>query len=662
MLRLIKIFLSSVTLISLLIALFYVYDMTNVDVNYVNRGIVNIDAKNINSSKSYKINKFLRKNYLYYRSLFSEDFYQKKLAPESQEERLKLDKKKIIKAKKSNFALPKYEVESYYSESNWLRSNGNDFSTRFSGLKKINSKNVKNLSLAWKYSSKSSNTSKEYQANVVVENGVVFTPTPNNDIVAIDGKHGKELWNFKVDDGIAAKRGMVLWKNKSEDYSRIFFTDNKSKLYSINSKNGKPIDSFGKKGFIKVGVTPIPPIIYNESLIVVTTDSVIKSYNILRGKIKWKYKLKEDKPSIIFENFNKGSPWGGFAIDKKRGLLFITTGNPQEDYIGIDRPGKNLYANSLVAFDLNKKKIRWYFQEVAHDIWNMDLAAPPILTMIKKYGLTFDVVVAVSKLGNTLIFDRDSGKPIYDIIMERAPVSTIPGERTSSYQPNIKLPEPICRNKFKIEYLTKLDKVNYKNLLERALSADTGFPNPYKIGKESLQISSCVRWAGATIDTKKNIMYVSNDQIAYMHRIVENEDRQLGYGSISEKFVDNNGYFAIEPPWGSLVALNLNNGKIVWKVPLGEYEELTKMGVPPTGTPNRAGATATAGGLVFVSGTEDKKIRAFDAVDGKILWEYKLPFMGSAPPTLYSIEDKQYMVVPAFENGGNTLLSFSITN
>ena len=159
-------------------------------------------------------------------------------------------------------------------------------------------------------------------------------------------------------------------------------------------------------------------------------------------------------------------------------------------------------------------------------------------------------------------------------------------------------------------------------------------------------------------------LILSNARIlsTYTDRILENKDHRLGYDSISEKFIDSNGYPAIEPPWGSLVALNLNNGKIVWKVPLGEYEELTKLGIPPTGTPNRAGATATAGELIFVSGTEDKKIRAFDSKNGKILWEYTLPFMGSAPPTVYLVDDKQYIVIPAFENGGNALLGFSLNN
>ena len=106
--------------------------------------------------------------------------------------------------------------------------------------------------------------------------------------------------------------------------------------------------------------------------------------------------------------------------------------------------------------------------------------------------------------------------------------------------------------------------------------------------------------------------------------------------------------------------MDLNTGKIIWQVPLGEHEELNIKNIPTTGTENRSGATATSGNLVFVSGTEDKKIRAFDSTNGRELWSYRMPFKGSAPPTVYMIDNKQYVVIPAFENNGNELFAFTI--
>jgi quinoprotein glucose dehydrogenase len=113
------------------------------------------------------------------------------------------------------------------------------------------------------------------------------------------------------------------------------------------------------------------------------------------------------------------------------------------------------------------------------------------------------------------------------------------------------------------------------------------------------------------------------------------------------RFYDQDGYPANKPPWGTLNCINLNTGKLEWKVPLGEYPALKAKGIPITGTENYGGASLTAGGLLFVSGTRDNKIRAFDKTDGKELWSAALPFAGSAAPAVYEIAGREYVVIPA---------------
>jgi len=111
------------------------------------------------------------------------------------------------------------------------------------------------------------------------------------------------------------------------------------------------------------------------------------------------------------------------------------------------------------------------------------------------------------------------------------------------------------------------------------------------------------------------------------------------------RFVTSQGYPAVEPPWGTLNAIDMNTGETQWQVSLGRFEELKSKGIPPTGTENYGGSVNTKSGLIFIAATRDEKIRAFDKEHGKVLWEYKLPFGGYATPAVYEVDGKEFIVV-----------------
>ena len=653
-------FISIISVTILIFSLFLV-DAADFDTNYTNRSKIEFSYIHLNSRHSFKFAGFLKKNYFYFYELFFKESFEKRWSVESKNERLKLPETKLVKAKKNNFSKQLYNLEDYQNQLNWTRSHGNYFSTRFSNLKRINTNNIKELKLAWIYEPKpSSKSQKENQANIIYSNGKVFLPDVENNLVALNAKDGNIIWEFNVESGIAAKRGLILWKKNNDDESdsRIFFTNNRDHLFSINL-NGEPNKDFGNNGKIKVGLTPLPPVIYKGELIVVTTDNIIKSYDIDTGKIKWKFKVNKTKNSLLYANFFKGSPWGGLSLDTKRGLLFFTTGNPSPWHTGIFRKGDNLYANSVVAFDLNQKDIKWYFQEVPHDVWNYDLAAPPILTMVKREGKYVDVVVSISKLGNVIILDRETGEPMFDIHYRLAPTSNIPGERTAPYQIEIKLPEKICRSEFKEKYLTNFDQEFKKRFINESKNYNFGYPSPPQLGKKTISIGSCVRWAGGSVDTKNNILYITSDNQADIITINKDED-SFNYYHEWDTFTDDNGLPGIKPPWGSITSLNLNTGKVLWTKPFGNLKELEKKNIYNTGSTNRAGLTATAGNIIFASGTEDNMFRVFDSNNGEELWSYQMDSAGSAPPTIFEFEKKQFILVPAYEKEGNKVYAFTL--
>ncbi len=652
---LIVFFLSALILLILVVS----FDLSNFDSSYTNRNTITFSVNNLNSKKSKKLfkiyedvtheiaNKISKKHQDYWK-------------PEDQYLRKDLPKTKIIAKKKDNF-FPGQKIEDMEKNySNWPRSHGGHYSMRFSSLDLINRKNVEKLELAWQFNS--NDGKKGIQANPVVYEGLVYIPTPGNYIVCLDGTNGNVIWKYKPEKGYnVAKRGLLLWEDKKNKILRLYFT-NDDQLISLNAKNGKLITNFGKNGIVKIGSSPIPPVIIDDKIVVGTFRPSIEVYDVYDGKLYWKYYLRKiNKSNFKEKDFKGGVPWGGISADTNKGIVYLSTGNPKPNFVGTSRPGKNLFANSIIAYDIRNKKIIWHFQETCHDIWNNDIPSPPILTTINKYNKRIDVVISVTKLGNTIILDRYTGEPIFDYEMKIAPASKIPGEKTCKYQPSVKLPEPFARNIFKKEDVTNLNKESNKHVLSIINKSNFGFFEPYEINKDTIQYgeNGGAQWTGASVDPYKNIMFVTANNIPWIVGIQSSYDNNSNRISFVDKRAvplrDLEGYPGVKPPWGTITSINLNTGKILWQKPFGYYDKLKEKGII-TGTENFGGATATAGGLVFASGTLDKLIRAFNSETGEELWSYKLPYIGSAPPSSYEINGEQYIVIPA--SGGIILKLF----
>ena len=645
----------------ILLILFMLYDMANYDSSYLNRRSLTFSVDNLDSKKTINFVRYY--DNLYHKIAFkiSKD-YKEYWKPEKKSLRDDLPEIKIISKKKDNFLPGKKLEEIEKNFSNWPRSHGGFSSMRFSSLNQINKNNVEKLKLAWTYNSKDGKEGIE--ANPVVYDGLVYVPTPGNQIVCLDGATGKEIWRYKAKRGYqdVAKRGLLIWEDKKNNILRLYFA-NDHQLISLNAKTGKIIKSFGENGIINIkSSSPLPPTIVDDQLIIATFKPSIEAYDVFSGKLYWRYYLREvNKKTFEKRDFRGGIPWGGMSADVKKGIVYITTGNPKPNFVGTLRPGKNLYANSLIAFDVRNKKKLWHLQETCHDIWNFDIPSTPILTTINKYDKRIDVVVAVTKLGNTLILDRYTGEPIFDYEMKLAPVSKLPGEKTCDYQPSIKLPEPFARNVFKKDDVTNLSESSKEHILSILENSNYGFFQPYELNKDTIQYgdNGGAQWTGASVDPYNNIMYVTASNIPWIVGVsshINNKTGKIKYISKNAKPLrDLNNYPGVKPPWGTLTAINLNTGKIIWQVPLGYYEDLKSKGII-TGTENFGGATATAGGIVFAAGTLDKLIRAFDSENGTELWSYKLPYIGSAPPTIYEVNGDQYIIIPA--SGGTVLKIF----
>ena len=659
----------------LLFISFVIMEMASLSTKYINRALITLDVNNV---KNPQIKKIVRKaDNLYALLLLKISDEQKKHLDQTNLKYQELPDEKIILGKKSDFTINVLRKGNNLND--WHRSHGNSMSNRFSDLSLINVDNIENLDLAWKY--KFDDVKRDIQANPVIAENKIFLPTTSHQIIALNAKDGKKIWEHDV-KGTPARRGIIYWAGNDNHESRIYFCVEKE-LISLSAKNGKLIKSFGSNGIVKLKRRClVSPVIINDQLIIATFDPSLEIFNLFNGKLNWKYYLKEKK-------FNKkryggkrydysgGNPWSGISADKDRGIVFVTTGNAGYYFNGVNRPGNNKYSNSVIAIDIINKKKLWDFQEISHDIWNLDIPAPPILTSIEKNNLIIDVVVAVTKLGNTLILDRLTGEPIFDFHLKKAPLSKVPGEKTSYYQPKLKIPEPFSKQIFSEQEITNIS-VESKNFIKNKIkNSNFGFFQPHELNKKTIYYGfhGGAEWMGASINNNNGMMYLTSSNTAWETNIFLKKGKgYYKYGSSFKRLFDQDGYPGSKPPWGTLTAINLNLGKIIWQVPFGEYEELTRNGVPITGTENYGGATGTAGNLIFATGTIDKKIRAFNSINGKEVWSYKLPFSGSGPPSIYSIDDEQYVIVastgshslnigyPNLIKFGNWLYCFKLKN
>ncbi len=647
-------------------------DYKKIDIYFVNQSKVTYDIKNVNSNILKKINKIY--NQTLENILVSYFDSHKKYWNLIEDRDDNLPEYKILKRKtkftKSNNANP-------INTENWQRSHGNNSSNRFSNLKIINNENASDLEIAWIFEMKDHKG--DIQANPIIVNGIIYTPIAGGYIVAIDGKSGKLIWKSDKFTNSVARRGLLYHKNKNDKIPRIIFS-NRERLISLNANTGEFINSFGGDGQIRTGLNVTTPVVYKNNIIIVTWDRAIEVYDLYSGKTKWKLKyIKKISKRYGGKKFNNNgsNSWGGISLDEHRGILYFTTGNPHFYFDGTQRPGSNPNSCSLIAVDLEKREILWSFQETSHDIWNSDLPAPPILTSITRDNKKIDVVVTPTKRSNTLILDRLTGEPIFDFRLRKAPKSKLAGEKTSHYQPDLELPEPFGRNIFKKEDLWSYDQEFQKEIKKKYRNHNFGFYQPYELGKKTLQynFNGGAEWMGGSVDHSKSIMYVTSNNTLWetgITKIENNKSLIPKYSSNFTRALDKNGYPVIKPPWGSLTALNLNDGKIIWQIPFGEFDYLKKIGFSKTGTENFGGVTATAGNIAIATGTLDKKVYVFDSKNGEILFQKKLPFIGSAPPSTYLYEGEQYIILhssggstlkkgyPNLVNNGNVLIAFKL--
>jgi quinoprotein glucose dehydrogenase len=177
----------------------------------------------------------------------------------------------------------------------------------------------------------------------------------------------------------------------------------------------------------------------------------------------------------------------------------VATGSPHPNFIGVNHPGRNEHANSVIALDARTGRVIWSFQEIRHDIWDLDLPAPPVLVTVQRNGKRVDAVAQVTKLGNTLLLDRLTGEPLFPFRLRRAPASRLTGEKTWEYQPDIETPQPFARQVFTKDDVTDTSPQARAFVMEQIEKANFGWFEPFEEGRPTVffGIYGGAEWPGA---------------------------------------------------------------------------------------------------------------------------------------------------------------------
>ncbi len=473
---------------------------------------------------------------------------------------------------------------------------------------------------------------------------------------------------------IITNRGITYWESKDRSDRRLLFASNHA-LRAIDARTGKTILSFGNSGAVDLkeglGRNPkdltlvqstTPGRIFENLLILGSATNQgygsapgdIRAFDVLTGKVVWSFHTIPHPGEFGYETWPKdawrtvggANAWSELSLDEKRGILYAPTASAKYNFYGADRLGSNLFADCLVALDAQTGKRLWHFQMVHHDVWDYDEATAPKLLTVQHEGRSVDAVAQVSKQGFVWVFDRVTGKPLWPIEERPVPKSDMPGEETWPTQPFPTKPPPFSRQKFTVDdlspFLSPEDKARFRDDILSARNEGLFTPPGRRNTIQMPGNNGGANWGGAAANPTNGTLVVVSKDLPCLLKLVPDGDRfaMKGFGFMTA----NDGLSPIAPPWTSLTAYDLNQGMIKWSIPLGDVPTLAAKGFSNTGTQfPKLGPVITASGLIF-TGTRDRKVRAFDVRNGKLLWEKEVAMAVEGIPAIYEVNGREYIV------------------
>ena len=441
-------------------------------------------------------------------------------------------------------------------EREWRTYLGDRAASHASPLDEIDRANVSRLEVAWTYDSGglAQGGASQIQFNPLVVKGVLYGVSPSLRYFALDAATGEQLWSFDTGAEVelwTASRGAVFWEDAGDE--RLIVGAGPW-LYALDARTGRPVGSFGDGGRIDLrdglgpgvrddamGVVATTPGSLFEDLLIVggrvnevrgAAPGHVRAFDVRSGELRWTFRTipepgefgHETWPPDAWRSAGGANVWAGFSVDAERGLAFAPTGSAVFDFFGGDRAGDNLFANALVALDARSGERRWHFQAVRHDLWDRDLPAPPNLVEIERDGRRVPAVAQVTKTGDTFVFHRETGEPLFPLREEPVAGKTEAGERPAASQPVPVRPPPFVRQGFTLDSVTRRTPEAHADVSARARRMARGalyVPPTVEGTVQYPGIDGGAEWGGAAWDAETGLLFVNANQVPSIVQLVE---------------------------------------------------------------------------------------------------------------------------------------------
>ena len=620
----------------------------------------------------------------------------------------------------------------------WPSYGGDTGSTKYSPLDQINAQNFQELEVAWTWTSIDGDLDLEaiqqineavrinnFQGTPLKVGDKLFIITALNQVAALDPVNGETLWSFNPEVYLSGSpinyigyhnRGLAYWTDGENE--RILAGLNDGYLLSLDAATGEPDPAFngGKIDLAEglpratrdvldwTGAQPLavvsPPIVVDD---IVVTSSItqarpinrerppmwVRGYNIVTGEHVWDFHTIPEAGEYGVDTWEEESwrrtgntgVWSMMSADPELGLVYLPIDAPTDDFYGGNRPGDNLFSQSVVAIDAATGERRWHFQMIHHGLWDYDPPAAPNLIDITVEGRQIKALAQITKQGFIYTFDRETGEPVWVIEEREVPqLPLIPGERLSPTQPFPTKPPAFERQGLSTEDLVDFTPAIHEEAVE-ILDNYTYGPlfTPPSVSVPGGNRGTILRpsaggganWMGAAVDPENAVIYIPSSDSISVPVVVETdpEESSLRYRRISYGGTRGpRGLPLLKPPYSTITAIDMNRGEILWQVPNGDRAPnvennpaLEGIDLPPLGGGGRHPIVATPNFLVHAQNYQDGPLLvARDKATGEELGSIEIPARAIAAPIMYQAAGNQYLVIAVLTEPAPQLIAWKV--